>query len=402
MPTNKKIKGKAKSKKEISIEEILEAAENVVQEPQQAIALYTTSLMRMSPQDPRAITSLERRGEHLVSIGDQDMARLDFEEALKRFTSTMNPNDADDLERLASLHLYIGQLSAEKDALARCQDGIKALEKSLTLRIGETKPDMEIDEESVKAIIETKRQLSGACCSAAELYLTDLCFEADAESQCEAHVNYAMTFCDSDNRPFVDALQTYASLRLSQTDKRNEAVDSILAAYEKIQVACEELASLVGLDDMEDDNHAKELIHVAEAQALPGFEFRTQMAKILLECAVVAKMSSRQNAHSKCLQAAVNVLGSLLAENDEVVEIWMLIGDAFAALEQNDAAAQYWERAVEMLTAVKQSLDQELMEVDNDDEEDLLQQQLDEVICQLEDIKSKMAEKESQKDSMEQ
>ena len=34
-----------------------------------------------------------------------------------------------------------------------------------------------------------------------------------------------------------------------------------------------------------------------------------------------------------CCEAAVQVLGSLLAENDEVIEIWYLMGCAFQALE---------------------------------------------------------------------
>jgi len=57
-----------------------------------------------------------------------------------------------------------------------------------------------------------------------------------------------------DGEPLVDALQTMASLRLSQKTRQQEAVPFILRAYDKMKTGCEALATLVGLGD--DDNDA--------------------------------------------------------------------------------------------------------------------------------------------------
>lgn len=61
-----------------------------------------------------------------------------------------------------------------------------------------------------KAVLEA---MSSMCSAVAELYLTDLCFEEDAESNCEIMVNKALEL----NADSVEAHQMQASLRLSQS-----------------------------------------------------------------------------------------------------------------------------------------------------------------------------------------
>jgi len=280
--------------------------------------------------------------------------------------------------------------------------------------------------DSRQLLRETRRKLSAAYCTAAELYLTDLCLEEDAERECEDLVDLALrlTIDDDDGapggggvagEPTVDALQTATSLRLSQS-RGAEAVDYILKACRQMRAGCRALASLVGVasgDESSPDDHraqqqppppqqqeARELLELEAVQNLPEFEFRCQTAKLLLECAAELKGIEGTGAVAKddprrhqCLQASVDVLGSLLAENDEVVEIWFLMGEAFAAMSQTDVAAYYWERAKDMLECVRQSLEEEIVERAGElegEEEDELQRQVDEVTCQLEDIGAKL------------
>jgi hypothetical protein len=126
---------------------------------------------------------------------------------------------------------------------------------------------------------------------------------------------------------------------------------------------------------------------------LPDFEFRCQSAKLLLECGTHADESARK---AECARAAVDVLGSLLAENDEVIEIWMLLGDAYAVLDENQEereyplSVEYWERALEMLTTVQQTLEEEQTNCQSQEEEDEVQQELDQVLCQAEELRSKI------------
>jgi hypothetical protein len=85
----------------------------------------------------------------------------------------------------------------------------------------------------------------------------------------------------------------------------------------------------------------------------------------------------------QCTDAAIQVLGSLLAENDEVIEVWHLMGCAFDAISDLDAASQYWERTLEMLLKVKESLE---MSSSDDEEQDELQ----DINGQIEDVRKKL------------
>jgi tetratricopeptide (TPR) repeat protein len=219
--------------------------------------------------------------------------------------------------------------------------------------------------------------------------LTDLCYEEDAERECETAVQAALKTIDpADGEPFVDSLQTMASLRLSQR-RAQEAMRYILEAYEKMKCGCEALAVLVGLQNIDEAiAQAVELVDVDAANNLPSFEFRCQSAKILLECAAALKEESNEASKApqqavQCSDAAIQVLGSLLAENDEVIEVWYLMGCASEAVSDLDAASQYWERALEMLVKLKETLQ---MSSDEDEEQDELQ----DVNTQIEDVRKKL------------
>jgi hypothetical protein len=155
------------------------------------------------------------------------------------------------------------------------------------------------------------------------------------------------------------------------------------------------LASLVGLREESNPEQATELLETDAVRTLPGYEFRCQTAKFLLECAGVLKEEKPGDAReAKCVQAAVDVLGSLLAENDEVAEIWYLMGNAFAAMNPPNVelAVNYWERTNEMLTSVKESLVQGCLEAQSDEETQDLQMHLEEVTLQVEAVQSQLAE----------
>ena len=135
--------------------------------------------------------------------------------------------------------------------------------------------------------------------------MTDLCYEEEAETQCESNLKLALTLNaeDKDNTP--DAEQTMASLRLSQ-QRGQEAVPYILNSYDRMKVGCVALSNLVGISQDENKKgHIEEDCNVEEeamelnedelkaGNSLPGFEFRCQTAKILLECANVLSEKDR-------------------------------------------------------------------------------------------------------------
>lgn len=376
---------------------------------------------------------LEKMGECQVSIGNQDLARDCFSQSLRLLEEEAKLNSTRNTiyyETYSSLCFYIGQLSLGKEALEAYQKGIHSLEECI-LRVeednsvtdGQEPVAMQDDTEDVYNIDSSMRaddndsvqfrsllrqKLSGAYCNLAELYLTDLCEEETAETDCEYYLEKALQLKDDDGEPLVDALQNMASLRLSQKERQLEAVPLILRAYEKQRVGSEALATLVGLQldkkkcDAGNDNkvgnvHAQELVEVEAANNLPEFEFRCQTAKLLLECAMLLKESSNSDQEDECVVAAISVLGSLLAQNDEVTEIWFLTGCVFAAKNPPliDTAMFYLERAKEMLTDIRKALKEEAQFIEDSELPDL-EDRLEMNTSQMSEVQSKIDELQDQ------
>jgi len=273
--------------------------------------------------------------------------------------------------------------------------------------------------------------LCKAYCSIAELYLTDLCYELDAEMKCEEAIQNAFIYDDPQATP--DVFQALANLRLSQSseEQRLEAYSYMIKAYDRMKVGCEALAQLVGLgskeeeeEEEEDDDkdahvekyssHEIEKHHPSSTfdtnalelkdeilqavNALPPFEFRCQSVKILLECASLLMKKTMNVPVSSttmvdtCVEASIQILGSLLAENDEVPEIFYLLGTAFlsSTCPNPESAFFYFQRALDMTQKIKQDMEKDYvkgMMVDDKWEDDH-----DDIIGRIEDINQKMAE----------
>jgi tetratricopeptide (TPR) repeat protein len=463
---------------QVSVDDLITAAEHASDandDHDKAIDLYSAALhiiqqqknsadvMNINDQDEIVHTNvtnqhldvLEKRAELYIGIGSQDKALEDFQSAIQILEGQKceAPDSACLSERMANFHMNIGQLLEGENALHSFQNGIKQLEHAVIIRnremdqnIGMTedlvlKDAMEHDNNSKNQtpfmlLQETKRKLVSAYCSICELFMTDLCYEDNAEQQVESILQQALqiTGLNSNNNkinynePCVDALQLAASHRLSQ-NRGLEAIEFILRAYEQMRIGCEALSTIVGLRESEEAiteaQGAVELKDLSEVQGLPSFEFRCQTAKILLECANTSEKeqsiqavqgpqndnkeySQSQNLlelQQNCVNYAVDVLGSLLSENDEVVEIWNLLGDNFAlknrihrnrnddksiSSDDKDVPIYYWQRATEMLETVQTSLTIELRNASNPDMEDDFQCQLDEILCLLEEIRGKI------------
>lgn len=395
-----------------SLKDILAAADSAQQafDNEKAADLYSeaASLLRAGhttaseTRESLQIRVLEKLGESKVALGDQSGAKADFQEAITILEKEQADGSLRYHETRSSLFFYVGQLCMEKEALHAYQQGIASLETCTKLGENLCYDDMVSDEKesATNALHEVRATLSGGYCTMAELYLTDLCFEGNAESECEAWLTRALELRDRDGQPFVDVLQTMASLRLSQQAKRLEGADYILRAFEKMKVGCDALASLVGL--MENGGsgpvagQALELTNMDSVNSLPEFEFRCQTAKLLLECATLVRdtpglTESQKAADQQCVSAAVSVLGSLLAQNDEVVEIWFLAGCAFALKNPStaDAATHYLERAMEMLKKVREVLENNAKFCSGDELSEV-QEELDENRIQMEDVQSKL------------
>lgn len=246
-----------------------------------------------------------------------------------------------------------------------------------------------------------------------------MCDEPGAEANCEKELESALKLDELSSEfynaisktkmengetdlppPPPDALQTMANLRMSQS-RPQDALSCILKAYDRMKTGCEAMATLVGLskdnEDVDTRENAQELLEVDAASGLPSYEFRCQTAKLFMEIASVIECEEKQassasndnNATKKCAETAIQILGSLMAENDEVVEVWYLLGCAFMASSppQVESAQYYWDQCMTMLIKVKQDIEEAI-----DDESDHVEEQLEAINQQIEEVQKKLEE----------
>ncbi|KAF9999490.1 hypothetical protein BGZ80_000073, partial [Entomortierella chlamydospora] len=178
-----------------------------------------------------------------------------------------------------SKFMYLGQLSEQLESISYFQQGVKLMM--------EERAAMPIDLTRGSAYLALSNKISSALCSMADIYLTDCCFEANAESQCEAYMIQAMQI-----EPVTpEVYQTLASIRLSQ-----QRVDEAKAAL------AQGLALWLGSDPTDEDGPT------------PAYETRIALVKLLLEVAMIDE--------------AFTVLNGLLEENDQVPDTLYLFGYA--------------------------------------------------------------------------
>ena len=404
----------------LNVDELLNSAQQAQNgfQTEAACQLYQAAAIKLKTDNfapPRRLISvLEQMGELKVSLGDLDGAKVDLTEALQVLEAQPD-NDKNvyayhDIK--ANTYLTIGQLCQEEEALESYRQGISNLEaciqvlKSNPETVISQDADMSDDNENKdqqhtqeQLLAELHQKLAGAHCTVAELYMTDLCYAPTAESDCEQHLTTALQITDADGKPTIDALQAMANLRLSQAEERRpEAIPMILQAYySKLKEGCDALAALVGLSSQDDakkemaQEQAVELNNVDAVNNLPEFEFRCQTSKLLLECASLPACSSQQK--TELVEAAISVLGSLLAQNDEVIEIWYLLGCAFVDLPDSASLAKhYLSQAETMIRTMQKTLEQQLacLPQDDDEERPELEVELEDHRNQLEDVMDKL------------
>jgi tetratricopeptide (TPR) repeat protein len=163
----------------------------------------------------------------------------------------------------------LAQLTQGKESLGHYAKALVILRKDLA--------NSKVSEE--KAAI--RRSMSETKAAIAELYLTDLCDEPEAEEQCERFVREALASCDT----CVDAYQALGSLRLTQ-----ECWHEAKAALTKAVELCAEL----------------------EEALQPPYEARVELGKLLMQ------VSPRR---------AFEWLRAVLTLDPQNAYVWFLMGE---------------------------------------------------------------------------
>jgi Flp pilus assembly protein TadD len=288
---------------------------------------------------------LIEQGMRALATCEPELAAQFFERAV-----TLDPHDAQLLDALADALLqtgrvaeakvvlvksteldprsnpakwfYLAQLQSSGEALSSYTVGIRVLVEAL----------QQVDGDATTQAAYTS-QLSKAHSSVAELYLTDLCFEEDAERLCEEAVTQALLIDPSN----LDGRLALASLRLSQSRP------------EESSKVAEELATAV--ISMRNSARARSLVQEFQGDDEQPDEEATlelciNLAKILLECVAT---------HPALNCLALELLSSVVDDDDEQAEAWFLMGIAHARTTPPEVedAKHCFENAKELMELLK-------------------------------------------------
>ena len=251
-------------------------------ELEEAVRLYGRA-RALAPDDVGVLDAL---AEAALQLGDEATAR----EALLR-AEELAP------EALAARCMNLGQLADDGAAALRWfERGVRKLRAeraALEQRSGDRA------ELAAEWLVATQ-SLASALCAAAELYMTDMCDEAEAEERCEALATEAVGLVSGlDSQTLAEPYQTLASLRLSQ--QRPEEAHPLV-------------------------RKALGVVNDAEEGAGPSADARAAIAKLCME---VGESDD-----------AVELLQALRVEDEDSLEIWYLLGCAALQADELDVAAE--------------------------------------------------------------
>ena len=187
--------------------------------------------------------------------------------------------------------LWLAQLSPDggNEAVRWFEKGVEALRRQI--EILENMPLPARTPERARMAQEKREKLCEALCAVAEVYMTDLSWEVDAEARCEVLVTEATMICPDS----AEALQTLANVRISQ-----ERLEEARAALRR---------SLDVWHGKSEDGHDEQ--HAA-GDKMPEFSTRVSLARLLIDVGMIDE--------------AVTVLNWMQREDDQSVEVAYLGG----------------------------------------------------------------------------
>ena len=188
-----------------------------------------------------------------------------------------------------SKYFSLAQLFSGQESLELFKHGIRIIETILP----------ELDPESIESK-QAKKELSSALCAIAEIYMTDLCDNPEAETECTQSVQKAIEV-DPKN---PESWQTKARLHLIKSEFQeaksdlNESLNLWLPSY------------LAVLENRAHEATSQDFDPVEVCPLL--YTTRLSTARMLIELEEWEK--------------AVQVLDGLVEEDDEIVDSWYLLG----------------------------------------------------------------------------
>jgi tetratricopeptide (TPR) repeat protein len=237
-------------------------------------------------------------GEFLAEIGSVDEAKQIFKKICNDSTQDVN----------ASAIFSLAQLQSGKEASNTFEQGILALQAQLK----SSNNNNNNNNESIT------KQIASAYCRIIEIYMTDLCFEQNAEQICVEAATKAVEYGGNDN---AEALYCYANVSLSQC-KNDIAKDYIIKAADALQIAADK--------DQEEVNDFE-----------ISYDLQLNIAKVLIEVNEPSKAS--------------DILERLLLINDTDIELLFVAGICYNTLQEFNISKQYLMKSKEIIDQLKNS-----------------------------------------------
>ncbi|GAP90485.1 putative TPR domain-containing protein [Rosellinia necatrix] len=293
------------SNKPISPQVLVKAAEFQLQEGnvQDAATLAAKALEGSSPGSDDALLALNFLGQVSLELGDFDAARAYLLRAV-----AIDEDGAKDegVGGGPDKFLSLAQLSEEggKDSVGWFEKGAAALKRQVqALEAAGAAKGGKHGSESALLLDELRKKLAMTLCSVAEVYMTDLSWEEDAEQRCESLTTEATLVAPD----FAETWQTLANVRISQSrfDDAKAALNRSLELWKDLP---------------------------PEDPTVPDFPSRVGLARLLMEVELE--------------QEAIEVLERLVGEDDQSVEVWYLGGWGLYVMgekQKEDKAVEDWK-----------------------------------------------------------
>ncbi|XP_066534251.1 uncharacterized protein si:dkey-12j5.1 isoform X2 [Hoplias malabaricus] len=256
-------KAKKKTAEKFSVEQLLEKT-------QECMDNFDFTMAKMFCQraldiQPTNLTILDMLGNICAELGDMEKAKQVFLKAME-----LSPDEGH------SKYMYLGQVHTGLEAVQYFSKGIKVMLRVLDKQnqeAGDMGAAVMSQEPSVSA-----KDVSTAFCSIAEIYFTDLCMEEGAADRCKEAIEKALHY-----------------------DQHNPEALQLMASY------------LFSIENTED---GRDYLIKSVSSWLPSLQKEEEESP----------SSAEEPDEEETPQMATEVLEGLLEEDDEVVQVWYLLG----------------------------------------------------------------------------
>lgn len=263
--------------------------------------------------ESKLFDKLLRKAEEHVETFEYELARKCYEDALKE-----NPDHVLALEAYAGVLLELGEIKEAENSLLKATDiapeeghskyfslaqiynGLKSIEfyrKGIAMIQNQIQTDNEANDGAAASNpdLSSKRlDMSNAYCAMVEIYMTDCCDSDDAEEKCKEYIQNSIDSCSTN----PEAFQCFANYQL------------ITGNFEEAKQSMDKSTSLwlPKYQELRENRDSSDDI----LECPLSYDSRISTSKMLIELEMYNEAS--------------DILEGLLDENDEVVDVWYLLG----------------------------------------------------------------------------